>query len=345
MEIRKVQVTGGASYIISLPKEWAKAMKIKKNDPLGVLIQPDGTLLITPKISGEGVQREWNFEVKREMDPVYLFRLLIATYIAGFSVIRLRGQDRLPPFVRTVVRDFTQMTIGQEVSEESDASITVKDLLNPREMPMDRTLSRMAIIARSMHQDALVALLSGNHELAADVIERDKDVDRLHWLVARQYNLILSDPNLARSMKITQQAASSNYNLSRIIERIGDHAVRIAEKAEKLVDKRLEPAEKGMLKESMDMALGLFTRGIEAFSASDPAASEKVIQDVSPLEEMCARMEGMAQHHKGEVANALGAIAGSIRRIGEYTEDICENTINHLVAGGSPVQGSGTRAR
>jgi len=345
MEIRKVQVTGGASYIISLPKEWAKAMKIKKNDPLGVLVQPDGTLLITPKISGEGVQREWNFEVKREMDPVYLFRLLIATYIAGFSVIRLKAPDRLPPFVRTVVRDFTQMTIGQEVSEETEVSITVKDLLNPREMPMERTLSRMAVVVRSMHQDALQALLTGDIKLAEDVIERDKDVDRLHWLVARQYNLILSDPNLARSMKITQQTASSYYILSRLIERIGDHAVRIAGNAEKLVEKRLEAPEKVSLKESMDIALGLFTRGFEAFSANDPAASEKVIQATAPLEAKCAEMDLMAQHHKGEVANALGAIIGSIRRIGEYTEDICENTINHLVAEGNPVQGQGTRAR
>ncbi|HVP25977.1 MAG TPA: PhoU domain-containing protein [Methanomicrobiales archaeon] len=345
MEIRKVQVTGGASYIISLPKEWAKSMKIKKNDPLGVLVQPDGTLLITPKISGEGVQREWVFEVNREMEPVYLFRLLIATYIAGFSVIRLRAQERLPPFVRSVVRDFTQMTIGQEVAEESETSITVKDLLNPREMPIDRTLNRMAIIARSMHQDALSALFSGNKELAADVIERDKDVDRLHWLVDRQYNLILSDPNLARSMKINQQTASSYYILSRLIERIGDHAVRIAENAGKLADKRLEPAEKASLKESMEMALGLFSRGIEAFSASDPFSSEKVIRDTAPLEAKCAEMDAMAQHHKGEVANALGAIIGSIRRIGEYTEDICENTINHLVAEGNPVQGHASKAR
>jgi phosphate uptake regulator len=345
MEIRKVQVTGGASYIISLPKEWAKNQKIKKNDPLGVLVQPDGTLLITPKISGEGIQREQTFDVKREMDPVYLFRLLIATYIAGFSVIRIRARERLPPFVRSVVRDFTQMTIGQEVAEETDTSITVKDLLNPREMPMERTLNRMAVVVRSMHRDAMSALLSANRELAADVMERDKDVDRLHWLVARQYNLILSDLNLARSMKITQQTASSYYILSRLIERIGDHAVRISENAVRLAERKLEASEKDSLKESMEMALGLFARGVEAFSASDPASSQRVIQDAGPLEAKCAEMDAMAQHHKGEVANALGAIIGSIRRIGEYTEDICENTINHLVAEGNPVQEAGSGAR
>ena len=34
MDIRKVQVTGGSSYVITLPKEWANSMHIKKNDPL-----------------------------------------------------------------------------------------------------------------------------------------------------------------------------------------------------------------------------------------------------------------------------------------------------------------------
>jgi phosphate uptake regulator len=337
MEVRKVQVTGGASYIISLPKEWARSQKIGKNDPLGVLVQPDGTLLITPKISPEGVKRERTFDVYPEMDPVFLFRLLIATYIAGYSIIRLRAAGSLPPFVRSVVRDFTQMTIGQEVAEETEASLTVKDLLNPREMPMDRTLSRMAVIVRSMHQDAITSLLTANSELAVDVMKRDNDVDRLHWLVARQYNLILSDPNLARSMKITPGTASSFYIHSRLIERIGDHGVRIAENAVKLREKRLEAAEKNSLKESMDMALRLFSQGIEAFSSSDPGASHRVIELAAPLEARCAEMDAMAQHHKGEIATALVDIIGSIRRIGEYTEDICENTINHLVAEGMPV--------
>lgn len=332
MEMRKVQVTGGASYIISLPKDWARAQKIKKNDPIGVLVQPDGTLLISPKLTGEKTRRERTFEVPQGMDPVYLFRLLIATYIAGYSVIRLRAASTLPAFVRTAVRDYTQMTIGQEVSEETDSSITVKDLLNPMEMPLDRTVSRMAVIVRSMHLDAISALIAANGTLAADVIKRDNDVDRLHWLVARQYNLILTDPNLGRSMKITPGTASTYYVLSRIIERIGDHGVRIAGNAGKLMERRLETSEKNSLKESMDIALALFSQGIDAFYAADLEVSHRIIGMTAPLEERCAEMETMAQRHKGEIATALVAIIGSIRRIGEYTEDICENTINHLIA-------------
>jgi phosphate uptake regulator len=343
MEIRKVQITGGASYIISLPKEWARSLKIKKNDPLGILVQPDGDLVVTSRISREKAQRERVFDVAPGMDPIFLFRLLIGTYIGGYTVIRLRARGKLPSFVRSVVRDFTQMTIGQEVSEETEGSIMVKDLLNPAEMPLERTIRRMAVIVRSMHDDALSALLSGNGPLLADVVQRDNDVDRLHWLIARQFNLVLSDPNLAREMKITLPTGANYYVLSRVIERIGDHGVRVAENAGRLMDTRLDGALKAGLREAMDQALALFSKGVEAFFSEDLEASHRIIGSVAPLEARCSELEAIAQHHKGEVANTLGSIIGSIRRIGEYTEDICENTINHLVIEGMPGPVSGTR--
>ncbi|MCK4238433.1 MAG: AbrB/MazE/SpoVT family DNA-binding domain-containing protein, partial [Candidatus Lokiarchaeota archaeon] len=43
MEIRKVQITGGSSFTITLPKEWITQMKINKNDTLGLTPQSDGT--------------------------------------------------------------------------------------------------------------------------------------------------------------------------------------------------------------------------------------------------------------------------------------------------------------
>jgi len=50
MEIRRIQQTGGSSFIITLPKEWIKLNKINKNDQLGLFSKSDGTLLITPKM-------------------------------------------------------------------------------------------------------------------------------------------------------------------------------------------------------------------------------------------------------------------------------------------------------
>ena len=331
-EIRKVQITGGSSYIISLPKEWAKAHKVKKNDPLAISVQPDGNLLVSPRISREQVQRVKELDLSGIRDATALFRLLIAAYIDGFTVIRIRGERRLPPFVRRAVRDFTQMTIGQEVAEETDQSITIKDLLNPLEMPFDRTLKRMTVIVRSMHEDSIIALETGNAALAQDVVSRDNDVDRLHWLVARQFHLVLIDPNLSRNMNLTLPRAASYYTMSRIVERIGDHAVRIAENVPVLLSVKLEKGLLQDLKEASSMALDLLRKSTEAFFADDMEAAHATLAAVAALEERCSRITHRAAPFRGETAVGLGNIIGSIQRIGEYSADICENTINHLVA-------------
>ena len=83
MDIRKVQVTGGSSYIITLPKEWIEKLHVQKNDPLGLISQPDGTLLVTKNISDAQVQSVKEFDVTSINDPAYLFRLLIGHILPG----------------------------------------------------------------------------------------------------------------------------------------------------------------------------------------------------------------------------------------------------------------------
>ena len=241
MELRKVQFTGGSSYVLTLPKDWIEAQKISKNDSLGVEVQPDGSLLITRSTDQEPAQKTKEFDLAGITEPAYLFRLLIGAYISGYTFIVIHSQQRLPPFVREVVRDFTQMTIGQEVIEETDTEIMLKDLLNPAEMPFDNTIRRMFMIVKAMHEDAITAIRSQNQTLANDVTARDNDVDRLHWLIARQTNMILSNAALSRKMNVSPVMALHYFTISRIIERIGDHAERIVFIAQPILTKKIDP--------------------------------------------------------------------------------------------------------
>jgi len=131
MEIRRVQITGGSSYVITLPKEWIKSTNVKKNDPLGIHAQSDGTLLITSKMTGEQTRRIKEFDVNDKTNQTYLLRQLIGAYISGYTSIKIKSSKRIPPAARTTIRKFTQTTIGQEVIEETDTVITLKDLVNP----------------------------------------------------------------------------------------------------------------------------------------------------------------------------------------------------------------------
>jgi phosphate uptake regulator len=331
MEIRRVQVTGGASFVVTLPKDWAEEQHIKKNDPVGLVVQPDGTLLVTKKITDEPLQRTKEIDSSKVTDPSFLFRMLIGTYISGFSTIRITTKERFPPFVRTIVRDFTQMTIGQEVVEETPTVIAIRDLLNPSEMPFDNTIKRMYVIVKSMHEDAITALETQNRSLAQDVITRDMDADRLNWLIARQTNMIMQHASLSRKMGISPKMAMHFYMLSRIIERVGDHAVRVAEHAMPVMDAEIDRKILGSVKRSSMMSLEIFDRSITSFFSNDMKEAHRNIESISALEKICGDINNMVLKQDTLVAINIGYIAESIRRSGEYAGDISETVINLLV--------------
>ncbi|MDO8872923.1 MAG: phosphate uptake regulator PhoU [Methanoregula sp.] len=331
MEIRRVQVTGGASFVVTLPKDWAGEQGIKKNDPVGLIAQPDGTLLVTTKITEEPLQRIKEIDCSTVADPAFLFRLLIGTYITGFTVIRLTTKQRFPPFVRTVVRDFSQMTIGQEVVEETESMIAIKDLLNPSEMPFENTIRRMFVIAKTMHEDAIAALEIRNKALSDDVVNRDMDVDRLNWLIARQTNMIMLNASLSRKMGISTSMAMHYYMLSRIIERIADHAVRIAENTPPIIMGELDEKILAAVRKASSLSMENFDRSIISFFNADMKDANRNIESVHALETICGDINNLVLKQDTLVAIHVGYIAESIRRAGEYAGDISETVINLLM--------------
>jgi phosphate uptake regulator len=331
MEIRRVQVTGGASYVVTLPKDWAEGQKIKKNDPVGLLVQPDGTLLVTKKITEEPIQRLKEIDCSSIADPAFLFRMLIGVYITGFNIIRITTKQRFPPFVRSVVRDYTQMTIGQEVVEETESVIVIKDLLNPAEMPFDKTIKRMYVIVKNMHEDAVAALETHNKTLAKDVINRDTDADRLNWLIARQTNMIMQNASLSRRMGISPGLAMHYYILSRIIERVGDHAVRIAEHSLPIIDMDFDKKFLNAIKKASAMSLEIFDKSIISFFNADMKEAHRNIESITALENICGDINNMVLKQDTLVALNIAYISESIRRAGEYAGDVSETVVNLLV--------------
>jgi phosphate uptake regulator len=298
---------------------------------VGIIQQMDGTLMLTKKINEEPLHRSKDIDISTITDPAYLFRLLIGTYITGFNDVRLTSKSKFQPFVRTVVRDYIQMTIGQEVVEETENLIAIKDLLNPSEMPFENTLKRMYVISKNMHEDAIMAFETGNKNLANHVIQRDMDADRLNWLIARQANMIMQNNYLSRKMGITTGMAMHYYILSRFIERIGDHAVRIAENALPIMDKEIDQKLKSALKKASSLSLEIFDRSIISFFNSNMKDAQKNIESIASLETLCTEINNMALSQETPVAISIGYMIESIRRSGEYAADISENVINFLV--------------
>ena len=223
------------------------------------------------------------------------------------------------------------MTIGQEVTEESATAIRIKDLLNPSELPFENTLKRMFVIVKSMHEDAISAIEQQDVELAGEVIEEDRDVDRLQWLIARQTNMAMKNGSLSRKMGTSPVEASSFAAVARILERIGDHAVRIAKNAVVLAGDGVEPETAERLRTASAFSLGIFDRALASFFTRDMRLANRTIEEVREAEALAEEIHTIALSQAVGPAVALGYIAESIRRLGEYSGDIAETVINHAV--------------
>ena len=113
MEVRRIQQTGGSSFIITLPKEWIKSVNIKKNDPIGIIIKPEGNLLITTKITSESGKRTKEFEVSENTNNKNLLKRLIGAYISGYTYIIIKSKDRISTNIRDALRFFTNSIKGK----------------------------------------------------------------------------------------------------------------------------------------------------------------------------------------------------------------------------------------
>ncbi|MDD1672819.1 MAG: phosphate uptake regulator PhoU [Methanomicrobiales archaeon] len=329
--MRKVQFTGNSSYVISLPIEWVRSMQISKNEPLGIRMQSDGSLLILPHPSLESAVREKELRADVIKDPTFLFRCMVGSYIAGHTSIRVISSTTLPPLMRKAARDFTQMTIGQQIVEETDSSIVIKDLLNPVEMPFDNSIKRMYIIVKTMFKDAILSLENKDKILAKDIVNRDTEVDKLQWLISRQYHLLLEDLALSEKMQISLKQALNYYVVSRILERVGDHGVRFATHIPTLIDHRIDQKVVADINNAVDLAMAILDSSIRSIFSGNLSGANRTIDSVSELETVSDGITTIALQKKGEIALSIGYIAESIRRAGEYGADISEAIINQLI--------------
>jgi phosphate uptake regulator len=223
METRKVQVTGGSTYTVSIPKSWANENGIEAGSK--VEFHPEGdSMLLSPESASDTI--EGTFDITG-LEGANLTRTVFTLYVSGFDVISLET-PRINADQRRVIRDATQGLVGLEVIEETGDRVVLQDLLDSSELSIHNAVTRIRLVALTMLEDALTALVENDDELANDVIERDDDVDRLWFMVARVFRSALRNPSAAADIGVPRETCFDFHSSARQLERIADHAAKIA---------------------------------------------------------------------------------------------------------------------
>ncbi|MEM0249973.1 MAG: AbrB/MazE/SpoVT family DNA-binding domain-containing protein, partial [Desulfurococcaceae archaeon] len=88
IERRRVQRTGSSSFIITLPKEWVEAVKLKSGDY--VIVEKLGNKLIITPPSAEPSQLKITIKVHPTVtDVAQVFRSVLGAYTSGYNIIAI----------------------------------------------------------------------------------------------------------------------------------------------------------------------------------------------------------------------------------------------------------------
>ena len=178
-------------------------------------------------------------------------------------------------------------------------------------------------------QHAIEALTEVDEKKAADVIASDAEIDRMEMVIEEQavHLLALQQP-VAVDLRFLVAALKINNDL----ERIGDHAVNIAEGAERLAgQKPFKPFID--INYMAEVAMSMLKQSLDAFVNRDASLAKQVIKKDDILDDKNVSIIRELLTYMAEYPNLITycleliSVSKNLERVGDLASNICEDTI------------------
>ncbi|MEM0272427.1 MAG: PhoU domain-containing protein [Thermoprotei archaeon] len=329
---RRVQFTGGSTFVVSLPAEWVKAVGLKPKQEVRIIPQSDLSLLVLVG-DREGGLSGGLVDAAKCVDEEEALREFIANYIAGYDSIKIKCE--IGDFRHRLKSQIREKLIGVEVVEETSEYILIQCLHGDTDLPLNKALRRMALLVKSMLQDSLNALLTLDFQLAQEVISRDDEVDRFAYYILRQLNRSLLNPALIQSIGMKSLREFIPFTvLVRSVERIADHATQIASSTIDLRGVEFDGAIVEKLKSLASSSQQLFDSAMNSVYTLDTKSANSVIRRVRETLDLEANVIQLlfASTLDAKSVSLLRLGLESLRRVAEYSADICETVVDVSVS-------------
>jgi phosphate uptake regulator len=331
-EARKLQITGGSTHIISLPRKWVIRNQLRKGSSLILREEADGSLSLTPSGLAKHEKKEDAFiRVSRRDESDAIVRKAVSAYLVGYNLIHIRAESQQPLLSqqRNALKEFARrFLVGTEIVIDTPNELTLQVLLNYPELTVESALRRMSIITSSMHRDAMASFRELDHQLARSVVDTDTEVDRFNLYIIRQLKLAISNPRIIKEIGLSNARDCLGYRLiTKSVERTADHAVSIAEKV-LLLKKRIYEEALRKIEDMSNVAVSMFDDAIDSLFKRDFNQAESVIEKTRDAAKLEA--EAIACSEEGGIGEnaSLRLLIESIRRTAEYASDIAEIVLN-----------------
>jgi phosphate uptake regulator len=322
METRKVQLSGGTTYTISLPKSWAQEQGIESGSLVSIHPNGDGSLLVDVLSDPDADERAAVIDISLT-DTDALKQQLSALYTVGYDAVTLRDRNGHSIDRQQTVESAIDGLSGFELMEATETRIQLRNLIDATNINVQKSAIRMRLVVLSMHTDAITAIADNDTELARRVVTRDSEADKLFAMVTRHFRRSLLDLREVEKLNHSRERLFEYYYVCRQFERVADHAVKMARFVDD-TEMSIPEALITRLDNCGEQARSILERGADVvLSAGDIEMAHDVLAERDQLVETIDDIDReLYNHDQPEVAYVTGLLLDSIRRTAEYGANV-----------------------
>jgi len=160
-------------------------------------------------------------------------------------------------------------------------------------------------------------------------MQRDDDVDRLWYMVSRVFRTVLRNPTAADEIGFPRETVFDYQSSARQLERIGDHATKIASLSLEIGEITGETAE--LLRELEDEATEIPELAMDALLTDDSEGATEQANEargrIPGVDETARDVDTKVRELDPESAQILGRVVDSLSRTADYGGNIAESAL------------------
>jgi phosphate uptake regulator len=200
----------GKSFLVTLPKSWAKTLKIKKGSKLKMLVSESGSLSIAP----EFVQKEKPKEVIISYDE-HFNRRFFREYFGGNEKIIIKFIKKITENQRKKLYAFLKRFMNTQIIEETESKVIIK-CFTINELSMDECLKRMYFLSLNLIDEII-----GKND-GFKVKEIRDTMTRFYYMLIMQVRRFLSEGKFVSDKQIPIIRAMDLRMVAEKIQRLAE---------------------------------------------------------------------------------------------------------------------------
>lgn len=288
---RKVQIVGGNTVVVSLPRTWADHNHLGRekgqNEEIEIRYLPNGSLMVSPVNGGtQKVNRVHDHKLEKDVNLNTIKRIILADFIGGIDAIRIKLDKPLSMSELNELHDFVDKRIIGFDMIDTETKLEVINMTQSIKFEVTRLMEILRVQSKKMLSHCFDWILDEtvNKEEMIELMDRwEVSMDRQTNQMMRTLQLALLDFWIADHVKIPMAEILYWSTVTKSVESSADLAVAIAHTSAQIDISKTDRKVLEDLYKMGEKVTDLYSRSLKSFIKDDYLESYDVLEEQAEI--------------------------------------------------------------